>query len=66
MPRQGDLLDDGQLWRVDAVVFGTGIDVYTTRLSDDLAEPTRKAWETWGDTAAETEPAANQGRLFGQ
>jgi hypothetical protein len=31
IPRAGDLLDADGLWRVAAVVFGAGIDVYAVK-----------------------------------
>jgi hypothetical protein len=68
VPRRGDYLtQDGQLWQVAAVVFdASNVNAYAVRLSDDLAEATRQAWATWGDTAAPVEPAETQRGLFAQ
>lgn len=53
LPHSGDLLEaHGQLWRVSAVVFGLGADLYAVRMSDGLAAELRAEWETWSDTPA--------------
>jgi hypothetical protein len=59
LPRPGDLIDvdDGQLYRVDVVVFGATVDVYAIQAADEVA--TQLA--AWGNaTAPVAEPATVQ------
>ncbi len=60
-PRVGEVIDaDGHLWRVAAVVYGEGIDLYAVQVSDALAADLRAEWEAWGDTPTLPEPAETE------
>ncbi len=64
IPRVGELIDDGRLWRVAAVVYGEAIHVYAVRVSDDLAGELRAEWAAWGEAPALPQTAESQHGAF--
>jgi hypothetical protein len=67
MPRPGDYIqdEDGSLWVVSAVVFGSAtIDVYAVGVADARTKELTTEWSAWHEATAVVEPAQAQRGLW--